>query len=80
MQPAALFSVKGGATNYQYLPGDPHWGQHTDALKSNVYMHGAEYEQTVDNSAFLNYSYNIRVNVIGNIVVLGRQTQNIVIL
>ncbi|KAK2140747.1 hypothetical protein NP493_5598g00000, partial [Ridgeia piscesae] len=55
---------KGGAANYQCLPRDPQWGEHTNGSTSGTYMYGAEYQMTPANSPFLktNYARNLLNN------------------
>ena len=59
----ALYSVKGGGTNYQCLPRDPQWGQHTEGPTSGAYIHGAEYEMSPANS-----SPFLKVNIVANVI------------
>ncbi|XP_078595169.1 uncharacterized protein LOC144872666 [Branchiostoma floridae x Branchiostoma japonicum] len=45
----ALWSEKGGGSDYQCLPADPEWGRFTDGVEGlKAYMHGAEYQLNTD--------------------------------
>ncbi|XP_019633662.1 PREDICTED: short-chain collagen C4-like [Branchiostoma belcheri] len=45
----ALWSEKGGGSNYQCLPADPEWGVYKDGVDGlKAYMYGAEYQLNTD--------------------------------
>ena len=72
----AVYNVQGGGTNYQCLPRDPQWGQHTNGLKSLAYIHGAEYEMRPTNSPFLKVSSFANVLRYSCMLGLGRANKN----
>ncbi|KAK2166003.1 hypothetical protein NP493_1340g00016 [Ridgeia piscesae] len=54
---------KGGGANYQCLPRNPQWGEHTDGTKSGTYMYGGEYEFLAANSPFLERHVKVMIPV-----------------
>lgn len=67
----SYYTHTGGGANYQCLPRNPQWGEHTDGLASGTYMYGGEYEFPPANSPFLKVTQHFVCLTVGLLNYVG---------